>query len=675
VAAARVQTTKANLSNGVATPWAVPAFGSPVTAGNTIVVFVHQAGSGDIVTGVTDNKGNVYTRFAASAGQNPSMWGYYCANVVGGAGLIISVATSTTSLWAWIFAAEYTGLIASPLDTLAVGARLPGGVTDMTSSPFTTTCQGVVIMAGTNATTATFTAGVDFTLVDGAIQGNGATNGGVEEYVTPGPLVNYTAHITVSVATSPSIVIWIAFKSGPPPTAMFAHGTFRWLQASAVGTVYTIAGLPFQPKALRFYTQGSVGPTNFNNGSYNYRRVIGFATSPSDRRCVIHQEVTGRNPTQSSSGYRDDCVLATINDGGSGATEGRLDLNTLTADGFTLMVDAQIVFVIDANVCDLQFFWEAWGGVDIVAAQTVEIAEPAAAGNQDTTLTGFVAGATDQVLLLAASNNTAAPPTSGRMDGVMMVGAATPAFQWVTFGADRDATTPAETRCYGLSGECLANKALGAGTINARASLVQWNTNGFRLNWLERGVTGRKYIGLGIKGGQWALGEFVLNWSVLNTTLTVSGLPFRPIGLCLGSHQDTESTPDAPGAFNTFGVSTGIGTGQAPLTRRTMQSYSVNGGATSKINLAHAIDQIQESITSAGAIQGTVDLSQVNADGFQVKVTLAIGLTAGWVGYVAFGLGLGALTNLRVGTVTPTSLKVGATTAPKAYYGGTLVWG
>jgi hypothetical protein len=409
----------------------------------------------------------------------------------------------------------------------------------------------------------------------------------------------------------------------------FAHGAVKWLAASTVGTVYTVSGLSFQPKALRFYAMGLDTLADNFNGSVDMRASLGFATGPADRRCVASRDNAAVAPTVVSSAYRDDCVALAITSS-SGAIDGLLDLNTITSDGFTLIVDDQLS-------ADLVLFWEAFGGA-LTVAQTLEIAEPAATGDQDYTVTGFTSGGTDQVVLFAGSESTAASPTASRTDQVIMVGAArgSGSQQWVAFQGTRDAMTVGNptSRGYGLSGECLANKTLTAGQVSARASWTQWNTNGFRLNWAERANTGRKYIALALKGGSWAVGETTLAVGTGGATTTISGLGFAPIGVALVSIFDVESTSDTtiiPGRLS-------LGTGSSPSARRAMYVQANDSGSTAQIRLAIEYDSILVATDTSGITNRTIDLNAMSAGGFQLIVDTAAGATTIWIGYVTFRL-------------------------------------
>src|SRR5688572_10497985 len=132
----------------------------------------------------------------------------------------------------------------------------------------------------------------------------------------------------------------------------FEHGAVQWLSADAATTTYTVSGLSFQPKALRFYWMGLGSAIDANNETTHSRRGVGFATSTSDRCCVATQDQDAAGSMTCTSGYFTDCVAVTVTS--TPSADGKLDINSITSDGFTLIVD-------DAAPVDITIFWEAWG--------------------------------------------------------------------------------------------------------------------------------------------------------------------------------------------------------------------------------------------------------------------------------------------------------------------------
>src|SRR6478736_4056318 len=70
-------------------------FGTATVAGQLIVVTASNDSGGVLVTGVTDNKGNTYSRATSGGGQSLEIW--YCLITTGGSSHSVSVAWSLAS--------------------------------------------------------------------------------------------------------------------------------------------------------------------------------------------------------------------------------------------------------------------------------------------------------------------------------------------------------------------------------------------------------------------------------------------------------------------------------------------------------------------------------------------------------------------------------------------------
>lgn len=422
----------------------------------------------------------------------------------------------------------------------------------------------------------------------------------------------------------------------------FAHGAVQWLAADAATTVYTVSGLSFQPKAIRFYWQGLGSSTDTESTATALRRGVGFATSTSDRRCVGCGENDAATSMACYASYRTDAIAVT-NSHSTGGVDGRLDLASITSDGFTLEVDDQVPV-------NITVFWEAWGGSDITVAVTGEISEPGATGNVDYTVTGFTSGNNgDQVVMFAGVNSAGAAPFGVEQDDGLCIGYATAGTSGenILLTANQDeASANAETDSYALDGECLAAITQGGGNPSARAQLTQFGTDNFRLNWIARTATARKTIFLAIKGGMWRAGSLTIDATTLNATATVSSLPFTPAGVMLISAENAEDSAGTSAA----GDAMQLGTGSSTSSRRMMSCSSTDAAADSDVKLRIEYDQIL-----GGSVVGTsaYDLNAMNSDGFQLIVddNNAGESSSTWIGYLTFGTSSAVTISTGLGSV------------------------
>lgn len=405
----------------------------------------------------------------------------------------------------------------------------------------------------------------------------------------------------------------------------FAHGAIQWQAADAATTVYTVTGLSFQPKAIRFYACGIGSATSASTESVHLVMSLGFATGTSDRRCVAMQSTDAGTNSNTGQLVASDCVVAYISN--AGIRDGELDFTGFTSDGFTLTVD-------DQGVQDTTVFWEAWGGSDITVAVVGDFVEPATTGNQDITATGLTAAGTDQVVMFAGHNNVAAVNTGATGAGGVSIGFATSgnaADNIVVTGSSDDSSTTANTDGYCDTGLCIANVLGNGGNLVSYASMTQYNTNGFRLNWAASTVAYR-HIFMALKGGNWKAGSYTIEGQTANATATVSGLSFAPSGISLIGRMNAEQTAPTTNANNRIG----IGTGTSTSSRRSLGWLDEDTPTVMEIDLTVQYEAVLAFPSTSGTLQAAYDISSMNADGFTIIVDTNGGVTSEWQGYLAF---------------------------------------
>jgi len=207
-AIARVQTATAGTTT-TSLLTLTATFGSSTTSGNTIVVCVRGANTGNNakVSTVTDTLGTTYTLRASDVSRDPYMWVYTGSPASSGSNAV-SVTFDATTVYSWVAAIEYSGVGSYQTANANIGAA---GSTDLQSASLTTSAAGLVVMAGSQNNLATYSAGTDFTFLT-QVGGDGYLFGGVEEYITSGALSGYTAHLTSSV-TDQWTAVTVAFAA------------------------------------------------------------------------------------------------------------------------------------------------------------------------------------------------------------------------------------------------------------------------------------------------------------------------------------------------------------------------------------------------------------------------------------------------------------------------------
>ena len=421
---------------------------------------------------------------------------------------------------------------------------------------------------------------------------------------------------------------------------LYAAGTQQWLSSDAATTVYTISGLAFAPKALRFRWMGLGSATDLASSTTDSRRGEGYAVSTSSRACAVTQDQDATANAVCTTAIASDCCVATVTS--TPAFDGKLDIHAFTEDGFQLIVD-------DAAPVDISVFWEAWGGSDITDASIGSFDEPPPSAGvvAYSTGAGSISGASfrPSVVFFAGTQNSEIDIPS-RTDsqlcmGVLTYSASGGSSNIVLTGMNDDNSPTMDSFGHGSNLYCLAMIPQGGNTaldLRAEGDTTPFTSTQFRLNWLERSNKSRKFIFMCIGGGGWRAGELTLDTNTLNATTTVSGLPFVPVGLSTISRYtgQVETGADVAVAADrmTFGCAS------STSSRRSMAMESDNGTADAAILLRIDYDQLETAIASDVV---TVDVDAFTTDGFRLITDATNGTNgnaAHWIGYLTFGSNL-----------------------------------
>lgn len=409
----------------------------------------------------------------------------------------------------------------------------------------------------------------------------------------------------------------------------YAQGVIQWLAADAATSTYAVSGLSFQPKFIRFDWCGLQSASDAASEAVNERRGVGFATGTADRRCIGTRNTDASASSDCGNVARNDSVACTHS--AAGTTDGLLDLTAIASDGFTLTVD-------DATPANITVFWKAWGGSDITAQGVGDFAEPAATGDQSYTATGFVGGATDQVVMVGFCQATAAVNTSTpNVDSGLSFGFGDGTTSVFVMGNSDEASGAMDTDGAGQSGAILGMcTAGGSSTLNSLANLTGFGTDTITVNWSATANTARKGIYGYIKGGAWKVGEYTIAGDTGSSTTTVSGLTFAPIGINVIGLMATESAGSA-GTNDRMS----LGGGTSTTNRHAWGLLDENATASSvvEINTVLEYDSVLAFPSDAGALLASYDISAMNSDGFTIIVDTAGGVASEWQGYLAFASG------------------------------------
>jgi hypothetical protein len=290
------------------------------------------------------------------------------------------------------------------------------------------------------------------------------------------------------------------------------QGTFQ-TGTGAVSTTVAVTGVGFPPQAIFFMGENS----------------LGCAISTTNRWAVAAGRTNSSSSGDSGSyATNDQCVVHNTN---KNTLNGKLDLQSMDADGFTLVVDDQ--FATD----------ELFGFIAFSAGQfdAGVMTEPGATGNQSVSSMAFEPDA----VIFASGSWTA--HNSNQVGRHMVVGYATSSTARAKLmHANNDNCTDCGT-CGRYSvdeGELLLTECMGAMQHtcatrhnDSRADFVSMNSDGFTVNWLERKASNLHYW-FAMKIGAAAVGSFSTRTDTTQEAVTSVG--FEPGAIFLLSNGNSD---------------------------------------------------------------------------------------------------------------------------------------
>jgi len=397
--------------------------------------------------------------------------------------------------------------------------------------------------------------------------------------------------------------------------------TFRVLATDTAGTTYARTGYGFQPKAVIVWTSGHSNVTD-GVATANMRRSMGFGVSTSSRCAVFTQSQDNQGSAVADTGYRTDCILGTLST--AGAVDGLLDISSFDSDGITFVVDDQF----PANTA---IFVLALGGSDITDAYVGNFQFNNSATAHDITAPGFQP---DCAFFLSGSWNDAIPAAFGWSQ--FSFGAATGAtpVNAILWGGSEDGAAIMDTAGYCKAGECAVGVNADIGTLDIRAYVSAWISNGFTIAYNEQGLggSGNYYVFyLALKGGKYYLGD-LLTQTDTTTDIVENGVGFSPTAVLFASACRAQSTADTCTAHDEMS----IGAATSPSARAAAGMVDEDNVTTSDVSIAGEFDEVYINLTLTSTVDGLMDVKSFDAGGFTCIMDNADPSQA-FVWYVAFG--------------------------------------
>lgn len=173
-----------------------------LTTGNSVLIIWRSCDPAMSAPASMTDASNTYALAGsqAASGNNPVLYAYYKVGITGGNTVI--TAGSPAGCYSYLYAIEITSTY-SVYGSFASATAT--GATDIVSGAITTPRTGLLITFASQSAFATYTAGTNYTLINGGIVGAG----GAEYYVAPA-LTAYVSHITSDI-TNLNAAVTVAF--------------------------------------------------------------------------------------------------------------------------------------------------------------------------------------------------------------------------------------------------------------------------------------------------------------------------------------------------------------------------------------------------------------------------------------------------------------------------------
>ena len=431
-----------------------------------------------------------------------------------------------------------------------------------------------------------------------------------------------------------------------------AVGSFN-TGTGAIGTTVAVSGLGFQPKLVLFWWSNRTGTTDAA-GRADAGRGFGYAISTSVRgRCNTLAQDTPTSMVTNKSQDDTECIgLTTTAD----AIDGLMDLQSMDADGFTLVVD-------DVFVASYRVHYLALGGTDITDVAGGNFLKATVTGDQDITSVGFE----PDLVILFSHGGTNLTGTIA-VDTELMIGAFDGnGNQAVYLGASNDAAGTSQTLSYCTDAECAAIFANAITITDQRAQFTSMLSNGFRINWIDNaGAVASAIQYIALKGGSYKVGS-LLTQTDTTTDIVASGFGFQPAAGMFLSHGKAESTADTPQDDDEWSM----GAFSSTSARAAFATADDDAAGTAIVSSAVEHDEVYINLNAnTGAVEGLMDIKSVDSGGFTCIMDDADPAQA-FVWYIAFGPSSGPTeyTQSASGTLTSAGANVKQTAKSAA---GTL---
>ena len=419
-----------------------------------------------------------------------------------------------------------------------------------------------------------------------------------------------------------SLLLLLLLSSPSQAALEFATGTLN-IGTGAATTTYSVTGKAPATDAWKVVILWWGGRTETTDavGETHIRPGIGVAVSATSRWAVTAQAEHGSGTTDTDRYHTSAAAVATLTI--AGAVDLLADFVAFTADGFTLVID-------DASAAALEVSYILLGGADLTNAETGILTLDTGTGVDD--YTGETTFTPDFAIF---AGNQAADPASAATNFRLSIGMATATAQNVLAINSQHGAGDSDTTSYIYTGEIFA--ILGAAdTASDRASLSAFLADGFQINKIE-GVTAWRVHWLALKGGQYAIGDF-LTATDTNAFTEAHGMDVTPKGAMFFSANRAVSTADTPTAVLEWSVGASDGTIN---TAHYVREKDAAGTSDAFVAVSHDQVYLNADNSTTQVLEGEGHVNSIDGTNITLQMSDADPAQS-FVRYVAFGSNAGA---------------------------------
>jgi hypothetical protein len=377
----------------------------------------------------------------------------------------------------------------------------------------------------------------------------------------------------------------------------------------------TISGLGFQPKAIIFYWS-----RNTTNATATAPRSqgVGFTDCTNQRAVAIAED---DNAASSNAGrYRTESNVIVILSDGTPTVGSRATFTSCDTDGFT------INWAVSEARADI-INYIAIGGSDVTNVKAGTFTLAASTGIQNITGVGFQP---NFAMFLWGFTEAVDTASAGLEMGMGFADYNNNQGSILNCVKDAEATNKTKYSLQRTDNVILLSST--ACALDALAAFNGFSSDGFSLNVSDAPAAATPIFYLAIKGGSYAVGNFLQ--PTATGVQTISGTGFQPNLVVLFSHNQVAGTAlTAPSTFS-------IGAANATTSRAGVwgQSRNVDPSQTAVYtdNSKIMIMRTLSGTGGTGTINAQADFAGFTSDGFQLNWT-TVDTTQRQIVYWAFG--------------------------------------